>query len=183
MTLRQLAVALVTGWLSLSAPAFAANPILPSAQGFPAPEFTQRAADDWLNSPPLSMGDLRGQVVLLDVWTYGCWNCTRSIPWLLDLETRLGPKGLKLIGIHSPEFDAERDADNVRRKARSLGLTNPIMLDNDHHYWKALRNRYWPAFYLVDKRGNLRASFVGETHKNTDQARRIEAAVMQLLAE
>ncbi|MCP5276866.1 MAG: redoxin domain-containing protein [Thiobacillus sp.] len=149
----------------------------------PAPEFTARATADWINANPLSISDLKGKVVLLDVWTFGCWNCYRSFPWLRELEARLAPKGLRVVGIHSPEFDHERDAAAVRAKAREFGLTHPIMLDNDFRYWKALNNRYWPAYYLLDKQGRIRARFFGETHSGTPQARQIEVAVEKLLAE
>lgn len=152
-------------------------------QADPAPEFTATAADDWINSPPLRMDSLKGQVVLLDVWTFGCWNCYRSFPWLRDLEARLGPRGLKVIGIHSPEFEPERDGAAVRLKAREFGLTHPIMLDNDFRYWKALNNRYWPAYYLIDRDGRIRARFVGETHAGTAQAQAIEGTIEKLLAQ
>ncbi len=152
----------------------------PLQQAVPAPEFTIGA--DWINSSPLTLGDLKGSVVLLDVWTFGCWNCYRSFPWLRDLETRLGPKGLKVVGIHSPEFEHERDGAAVRAKAREFGLTHPIMLDNDFRYWKALNNRYWPAYYLIDREGRIQARFVGETHKDSAQAREIEGVLEALLA-
>lgn len=155
----------------------------PPAQAERAPEFTGHNTVDWINSPPLKLADLHGHVVLLDVWTFECWNCYRSFPWLNDLEARLGPRGLKVIGIHSPEFERERDASAVRRKVAEFGLGHPVMLDNDFRYWRALNNQYWPAYYLIDKQGRLRARFVGETHKNTAQARRIEQAITALLAE
>lgn len=147
----------------------------------PAPEFTATGAADWINSPPLKLTDLKGEVVLLDVWTFGCWNCYRSFPWLKQLEARLGPKGLRVVGIHSPEFDHERDAAAVRAKVREFGLTHPVMLDNDFRYWNALGNRYWPAYYLVDRAGFVQARFFGETHAGTPQARAIEEAIEDLL--
>ena len=78
-----------------------------------APQFTHSGARDWINSPPLTLADFKGRVLLLDVWTFDCWNCYRSIPWLKDLEARLGPKGLALMGVHSPEFAHEKDYDQV----------------------------------------------------------------------
>lgn len=153
-----------------------------SRQSIPAPEFTGITSADWINSPPLTISGLKGEVLLLDIWTFGCWNCYRSFPWLKDLETRLGPKGFKVIGIHSPEFEHEREGSAVRAKAREFGLTNPIMLDNDFRYWKALNNHYWPAYYLVDREGRIQARFVGETHQGDQQAREIEQAIEALLA-
>ncbi len=149
----------------------------------PAPEFTHTAPSDWINSAPLRLTELRGKVVLMDVWTFGCWNCYRSFPWLKDLETRLAQKDFLVIGIHSPEFEHERERDKVVQKMAKFGLTHPVMLDNDFSYWRALGNRYWPAFYLIDKRGNLRHVFVGETHAGDQNARAMEQAIKTLLAE
>ncbi len=154
-----------------------------AAQGEPAPEFTHQGEQDWINSPPLQLSELRGKVVLLDVWTFECWNCYRSFPWLTDLEARLEPQGLQVIGVHSPEFEHERERAAVERKAEEFGLHHPIMLDNDFSYWRALRNRYWPAFYVIDKKGVLRGAFFGETHPGDRRARAIDALLQELLAE
>lgn len=148
-----------------------------------APAFTHRDASEWLNSPPLEWKELRGKVVLLDFWTFGCWNCYRSFPWLKAVEKRYHDRGLRVIGVHSPEFEHERDIDNVRRKVAEFGLEHPVMIDNDFSYWRALRNRYWPAFYLVDKRGKVRGVFVGETHEGDRRATKIESAIEKLLQE
>lgn len=155
------------------------------AQGLdrPLPAFTRSDTASWLNSPPLTVDQLRGQVVLLDVWTFGCWNCTGSIPWLRALEQRLSDRPFRIIGIHSPEFAHEHDASAVATQAQKLGLHHPIMLDNDLAYWTALENRYWPAFYLVDKRGRLRAVYIGETHEGDTQAAHIEDKIRAMLAE
>ncbi len=147
------------------------------------PAFTQRSAKDWINSPPLTVRDLRGKVVLVDVWTFECWNCYRSFPWLHELEDALRDEAFTVLGIHSPEFERERDRKSVQAKVQEFGLTHPVMIDNDMRYWQALRNRYWPAFYLVDKRGRIRSMYVGETHAGTAQARKIEAELRALLAE
>ena len=148
-----------------------------------APPFTQTAEHAWLNAPPQRLADLRGHVVLLDVWTFGCWNCYRSFPWLEQVEQRFAPQGLRVIGIHSPELAHERKRDAVAAKVREFGLEHPVMLDNDFRYWDALGNRAWPAFYLIDKQGRLRQRFYGETHAGELQAERIEAAIAALLAE
>jgi thiol-disulfide isomerase/thioredoxin len=149
----------------------------------PLPPFTRSDAASWLNSPPLTVDQLRGQVVLLDVWTFGCWNCTGSIPWLKALEQRLAGSAFRIVGIHSPEFAHERDASAVAAEVRKLGLHHAIMLDNDLAYWAALENRYWPAFHLVDRRGHLRAVYIGETHDGDAQAQRIEENIRALLVE
>lgn len=148
-----------------------------------APEFTHTAPEAWINSAPLTLAGLRGQVVLIDVWTFECWNCYRSFPWLKSVEERFGPRGLTVIGVHSPEFAHERERSSIERKVAEFGLPHPVMIDNDFSYWKALGNRYWPSYYLVDKRGRIRARFVGETHADTDRARKVEGAIETLLAE
>lgn len=149
----------------------------------PLPAFTATAADDWLNSAPLRVEDLRGKVVLVDVWTFDCWNCYRSFPWLNALEGRLKDSAFQVIGIHSPEFAHERDRVRVEAKIAEFSLHHPVMLDNDFAYWRALGNRYWPAYYLVDKRGDIRSLYVGETHEGDARARAIEEQIHALLAE
>lgn len=149
----------------------------------PMPEFTQDTQENWINTTPLKKEDLKGKVVLIDVWTYECWNCYRSFPWLKDLEKRYEAQGFEVIGIHSPEFKHERDKMRVARKVKEFGLTNPVMIDNDFRYWKALNNRYWPSFYLVDRQGNIRFSFVGEMHKDTDRAEQVDKIIEILLQE
>lgn len=171
-------------WLAVLL-AVATNPAASQAlpEPTPLPAFTQTAADAWLNGSPLRAEDLRGRVVLLDVWTFGCWNCYRSFPWLNALEERLAGEAFTVIGIHSPEFDHERDRNSVAAKIEEFGLRHPVMLDNDFAYWRSLGNRYWPAFYLVDKAGQVRYRFVGETHADTPRATAIEARIRELLAE
>lgn len=149
----------------------------------PAPAFTHSQAEEWINSAPLTLNELRGQVLLLDIWTFDCWNCYRSFPWLKAMEQRLSNEDFRVVGVHSPEFEHEKVRDNIEAKVEEFGLEHPIMIDNDFSYWRALDNRYWPAFYVIDKAGNLRARFVGETHAGDAQAKRIEATIRELLAE
>jgi thiol-disulfide isomerase/thioredoxin len=149
----------------------------------PLPEFTNSADQYWFNSKPLRVADLRGQVLLVDVWTYDCWNCYRSFPWLKALEAELAGESFQVIGIHSPEFEHERDPARVAAKIREFDLHHPVMMDNDFAYWRALGNRYWPAYYLVDRRGLIRFAHVGETHAGDARATRIEEQIRALLAE
>lgn len=151
--------------------------------GQPIPDFTQQTREDWLNSPPLQFEDLRGQVVLVDFWTFGCWNCYNSFPWLNALQKKYADKPFKIIGVHSPEFDHERDRTKVAEKIKEFELQHPVMLDNEFDYWKKLKNRYWPAFYIVDKKGVIRGFYAGETHQNDSQARRIGNLISRLLKE
>ena len=145
----------------------------------PAANFTLKSAA----GDNVRLSEYRGQVVLIDVWTFGCWNCYRSFPWLNALEARLADAPFQIVGIHSPEFAHERDPAQVRAKIAEFGLRHPVMLDNDFAYWRALGNRYWPAYYLVDKHGDIRELHVGETHEGDARARAIEERIGALLAE
>jgi thiol-disulfide isomerase/thioredoxin len=151
--------------------------------GRPAPEFTQTRPEAWINSPPLTLQKLRGNVVLLDVWAFECWNCYRSFPWLLAVEQRYAPRGLKVVGIHSPELPAEHDRARLVRKIGEYGLKHPIMIDDDFAYFRSLDNRAWPAYYLIDKRGVIRYRFYGETHQGDARAQEIEGAIARLTSE
>jgi len=150
---------------------------------FRLPEFTQNGAKAWLNTPPLSRADLKGKVVLIDFWTFDCWNCYRSFPWLNDLEKRFTERDLTIVGIHSPEFSHEHERPRVEDKIGEFGLHHPVMMDNDFAFWRAMKNYAWPAFYLVDRQGQVRYRFVGETHAGDAQALAIEHAIGRLLDE
>lgn len=150
---------------------------------FPLPEFTESSADKWINSKPLSVEDLKGNVVLVDIWTFACWNCYRSFPWMNQLESNLKDKPFQVIGIHTPEFDYEKVRASIEEKAKEFKLNHPIMMDNEFKYWRKLNNQYWPTYYLVDKNGNVRYKFIGETHADTRKSARIEAAIDTLLNE
>lgn len=175
------AAALIVATVTLVALRPAAGGVL--GQAVPAAEFTHTAESEWINSPPLTLAELRGSVVLLDFWTFDCWNCYRSIPWLKGVEARFAADGLSVVGVHTPEFDHEKVRDTVVAKVREFGIAHPVMLDNDHSYWRAMGNRFWPAFYLLDRGGNIRAVYYGETHAGDRQADVIEAAIETLLAE
>jgi thiol-disulfide isomerase/thioredoxin len=147
------------------------------------PEFTATQAADWINSPPLKLGALEGRVLLIDFWTFDCVNCVRSIPWLKALGSRWSRLGLTIVGVHTPEFEHERIPANVAARTKALGVDWPVMLDADRAYWLAIGNRFWPAFYLVDKRGLIRAVLAGETHEGDANAKQVEALVAELIAE
>lgn len=148
-----------------------------------AAEFTHFLSKEWINSSPLTLAELRGKVILIDFWTFDCWNCYRSFPWLKSVETRYESRGLQVIGVHTPEFEHEKVYKNIAAKVKEFELHHPIMIDNDFSYWNAMGNRYWPTYYLIDKRGRVRSVFVGETHAGDARAIRIEAAIEGLLAE
>lgn len=107
----------------------------------------------------------------------------RSLPWVRGLQEGYAEQGLRVIGVHAPEFDYEKDPARVREAVREHGLTYPILLDPDHAYWRRLGNRYWPTLYVVDREGRIRLVHVGETRAGTERARRVEAQIEELLAE
>jgi cytochrome c biogenesis protein CcdA/thiol-disulfide isomerase/thioredoxin len=117
---------------------------------------------EWFNSSPKHLQDLRGRVVILDFWTYTCINCLRTLPELKAWQERYGPEGLVIIGVHTPEFEFEKDPDNVAKAIKDLGITWPVVQDNYYATWNAYGNRYWPAKYFIDKDGRIRASHFGE---------------------
>lgn len=155
-------------------------PLAPAQEPATAPSFDP-APDVWISSTPLDWQQLRGKVVLLNVWTYGCGNCTRSLPWLKTVDARYQGRGFELIGIHSPEFAWEKPRTAVAAAVTLRGVDWPVMQDNELAYWRALGNRYWPAFYVVDRNGKIAGRFIGETHAGDDQARAIERLIETLL--
>lgn len=116
----------------------------------------------WLNSKPLTLGALRGKVVLLDFWTYTCVNCLRALPHVKRLHEEYAAKGLVVIGVHSPEFSFEREEANVREAVKELGIRYPVALDSGMETWRVYDNSYWPAQYLIDRDGSIAYVNFGE---------------------
>ncbi len=135
-------------------------------------------ATAWLNSPPLSVADLRGKVVLIDFWTYTCINWLRTLPYVRAWAEKYKDRGLVVIGVHSPEFPFEHDIENVRRAAKDMRIEYPIAIDNDFTIWRAFTNHYWPALYTADAQGNLRYHHFGE-----GKYEQSELIIQHLLAE
>lgn len=127
----------------------------------PAPDFA--GIETWLNTDqPLSIAALKGKVVLVDFWTYSCINCVRTLPYITRWYETYKDKGLVVIGVHTPEFAFEKDADNVRRALKQHGITYPVALDNHYGTWTAYQNHYWPAKYLIDQNGQIVYTHFGE---------------------
>ncbi len=143
-------------------PGLLGKPMLdvPAAKQVEAPELV--SGGEWFNSQPLQLSALRGKVVLIDFWTYSCINCQRTFPYLKAWSEKYQDQGLVIIGVHAPEFEFEKDPQNVRQAIQDFGLTYPIMQDNDFATWKAYANRFWPAKYLIDKDGFIRYTHFGE---------------------
>lgn len=129
-------------------------------KGTPAPEIIP--GGQWFNSPPFTLESLRGKVVIIDFWTYSCINCQRTFPYLRGWWEKYKDKGLVIIGVHSPEFEFEKSADNVKKAISDFDLKYPIVQDNNFATWRAYNNRYWPAKYFIDKDGYIRYSHFGE---------------------
>ena len=124
-----------------------------------APDF---AAGTWINSEPLKLQDLRGRVVLIDFWTFGCYNCRNTLPALKRWHQDYKDKGLTIVGVHSPELEEERKVELVREEVASLGIKYPVVTDNDYATWNAYNVNAWPTVFLLDKTGRIRWMHVGE---------------------
>ena len=116
-----------------------------------APEFS--GITNWINSSPLTLQELRGNVVLIDIWTYTCVNCIRTIPYIKEWYSRYQDQGLVIIGIHAPEFEFEKLTANVERSMIDLDISWPVAQDNNMKTWDSYGNMYWPAKYVLDKNG------------------------------
>ncbi|WP_082351482.1 cytochrome c biogenesis protein DipZ [Cypionkella psychrotolerans] len=135
-------------------------------------------AVQWLNSEPLSMAQLKGKVVLVNFWTFGCINCLHTLPYVKEWAAKYADQGFVVIGVHSPEFAFEKDRENVKNAVADLGISFPVALDNDFAIWRQFNNRYWPAQYLIDADGQVRFHHFGEG--SYDQS---EQAIRRLIAE
>ena len=127
---------------------------------FQAPEI--KGIKAWINNEPLTIEELRGNVVLVDFWTYSCVNCIRTFPALKQWHAKYADDGLVIIGVHSPEFEFEKDYDNVLKATQDNGITWPVAQDNDFETWDNYSNRFWPAKYLIDKDGLVQYTHFGE---------------------
>ena len=142
----------------------------------PAPELA--GLGNWFNSEPLTLQELRGKVVMVDFWTYSCVNCVRTLPYMVDWNAKYAEEGLVILGIHTPEFAFEQDANNVQQAIERFGILYPVAQDNDYGTWRAFNNHYWPAKYLIDAQGHIRYVHFGEGDYDVT-----ELAIQQLLAE
>lgn len=140
-----------------------------------APEISAGA---WINSQPLKLKDLRGRVVVVEFWTFGCYNCRNTLPSVKSWDARYRDKGLTIIGVHTPELDSERDLENVQREVASLGITYPVVTDNNYEMWKAYGVEAWPTWFVLDKQGHVRGRHVGEGAYDET-----ESLIKRLLAE
>ena len=133
-----------------------------------APELTNTT---WLNvDSPLRLADLHGKVVIVEMWTFACINCQHVMPSLKDWHSKYADQGLVIIGNHFPEFSYEADLDNLKAAIADNGIEYAVAQDNDGDTWRAYKNHYWPALYLIDKQGHIRYVHIGEGHyKETEE--------------
>ncbi|MBE1162255.1 redoxin domain-containing protein [Dyella acidiphila] len=131
-----------------------------AAVSAPAPDFS--GADRWYNSAPLSMGSLRGKVVLVEFWTRECINCLNVLPHTRALYQQYAKDGLVVVGVHTPEYDEERDPAALQAAIQHYQISWPVAMDNESRIWNAYGNRYWPALYLIDRNGRVVYSHIGE---------------------
>ncbi|GLQ97786.1 redoxin domain-containing protein [Dyella mobilis] len=164
------AAVLILFWSNVWTTAGAQEP----ATGAPAPDFA--GATRWFNSPPLSIGNLRGKVVLVEFWTRECINCIDVQPHIKALNDQYASHGLVVVGVHTPEYDEERDPALLQKAIGEYRITWPVVMDNSYRIWNAYGNRYWPAIYLIDRQGRVVYYHVGEGNYDG-----IEQRVRQLL--
>ncbi|MEH2214513.1 thioredoxin family protein [Nostoc sp.] len=138
------------------------------------PEF--QGISQWLNSTPLSIADLKGNVVLIQFWTFACINCQRTLPYITKWHRQYKSQGLKVIGIHTPEFAFERDANNIKKALQQHQIIYPVPVDNEYKTWNAYENQYWPHLFLADRQGLLQYDHIGE-----GAYEKIEQTIRQLL--
>lgn len=143
-----------------------------------APQAAELGEGTWINSEPTSLEALRGRVVLVDFWTFGCYNCRNTLPTLKKLDASYRDKGLTIVGVHSPESDYEKRLDNVRSEVRKLGIKYPVVTDTEYNTWRAFGVRAWPTIVILDKQGRIRFTHIGEGMYEQQ-----EQIIQKLLAE
>jgi thiol-disulfide isomerase/thioredoxin len=141
-----------------------------------APDFS--GGGPWFNTggEALTLAALRGKVIAVEIWTAGCYNCLNTLPYVKQWDAKYRGKGLVTVGVHSPEFAHEHSRQYVQDRIAKLGITYPVVMDNDFKIWNAYKNAYWPMLYLIDKKGNIRYTHVGEGEY--DQTERTIAALL-----
>ena len=158
------------------------TPALGADVGERAPEVIP--GGQWLNSAPLHLADLKGKVVILNIWVYSCVNCHNSLPTLRAWYAKYKGQGLEIVGVHTPEFESDKPLASVAASLKRDGVTWPVVQDNQNATWNAYHNSYWPAFYLIDRKGVIREVHAGEiSSRYPDAIPGLEATLKKLLAE
>lgn len=154
----------------------AAGRSMPSARHAPSIE-----SATWINSAPLTDARLRGHPVLVEFWTFGCINCQRTIPAMRALDAKWRTRGVVVLGIHRPEFEAESAPSAVRAAVRAAHIAFPVCLDNDAALWRAFGVQAWPSLYVLDAQGAIRWTHVGELHRGDDAWQSLQASLESLM--
>ena len=149
--------------------------LIPPSSAPAAPDFSE---GKWINSDSLTIEKLRGRVVLVDFWTFACYNCRNTLPSVKKWDEQYRDRGLTIIGVHTPELSEEYNLDNVRREVPSLGIKYPVVTDNEYKTWKAYNLEAWPTIFVIDKQGRIRWEHVGE-----GRYEETENVIKSLLAE
>jgi thiol-disulfide isomerase/thioredoxin len=149
--------------------------LIAAANAPAAPAF---AEGTWINSDPLTLEKLRGRVVLVEFWTFGCYNCRNTLPSVKEWDAKYRERGLTIVGVHTPETDSEYVIENVRREVPSLEIKYPVVTDNEYKTWKAYGVEAWPTIFVLDKQGRIRWLHVGEGRYDET-----ESVIKKLLAE
>lgn len=153
----------------------AGNSLIAAKDATQAPTFAEGV---WINSDPLTLESLRGRVVVVDFWTFACFNCRNTLPALKHLQDAYAARGLTVVGVHTPEIEREQQIENVRREVASLGIAYAVLTDNDYATWNAYHVEAWPTVFILDKHGRIRYRHVGEGNYDIQ-----ERAIKTLLAE
>ena len=132
----------------------------------------------WINSEPLNLETLRGKVVMVEFWTFGCWNCRNIEPYVKAWHDKYAKHGLVVIAVHSPEFKHEYDVEKVKAYIQEHQIPYAVPIDNEFQNWREYRNRYWPTLYVIDKKGTIQYTKIGEGgYEETEQT------IQRLLAD
>ncbi len=134
----------------------------PSGEAWNGRKAPELASGEWIGSEPVKLSELHGKVVLIEFWTYGCYNCRNTLPYLKAWHESFPPDLFRIIGVHTPEFPREQEIANVRRQVKDLGIGYAVVTDNNFETWRSYNQRYWPVMYLLDKRGIIRNVQIGE---------------------
>ena len=167
------------GLIASCSPADPADSADPKEKSYPAAELT--GVTEWVNSKPLKLADLKGKVVILHFWTNGCINCVHNYPHYREWNKLYKDKEVTMIGVHTPEFDAEKKIEAIKAAVKKHELTFAVAVDNDAANWKAWKNNYWPCVYLIDKNGEVRHRWEGEL--GIDGEATMRTRIDDLLAE
>ncbi len=149
---------------------------------FKSPDISMATA--WINSPPLASSDLKGKVVAVHFWAFGCINCIRNYPWYRGWYDSFADDGLVIVGVHTPETQQEREVDRLQKKVKEANFKFPVAVDNKLEIWNTWGNTMWPSVYLIDKQGYIRYWWYGELNWQGAKGEEImRARIEQLLAE